>query len=319
MSGSVRALIVLVALSLGSCGDKGAETSTGTETDGETTAGPTSSTTLTSSDSSDPTTTSDPSTTAPETTDPSGTETGTDTGTTDTDATDTDTDTDATTDGLGCKPIDCGGKIYECGDCLDNDDDGLVDFADPECISPCDDKEATFATGLPGDNMDACNQDCFFDGNSGSGDDKCVWNLKCDMNNPGGDDCPYDPDFKNCPEEQDAMCAESCQVPNGCDCFGCCTVLYMGMNVDIYIGDEDCSLAEIELCQTCTKNEDCDDDCDPEMCEVCFGQDPDDLPPECDGGECEEGKQACEVYAMGGSDCPDGFFCFVGCCEQIIG
>ena len=104
-----------------------------------------------------------------------------------------------------CVQIECEGSILACGDCIDNDDDGLVDLADPECVSPCDDLEDTFATGLPGDNMDACNQDCFFDGNSGSGDDKCSWDLACDPANPGGDKCPYDPDAK-CPEMQDEEC-----------------------------------------------------------------------------------------------------------------
>ena len=36
---------------------------------------------------------------------------------------------------------------------------------------PLDNDESSFATGIPGDNMDACKQDCFFDGNSGMGDD----------------------------------------------------------------------------------------------------------------------------------------------------
>ena len=38
----------------------------------------------------------------------------------------------------------CGNKVYECGDTLDNDMDGLIDLEDSECISPCDDSEASF-------------------------------------------------------------------------------------------------------------------------------------------------------------------------------
>ena len=225
-----------------------------------------------------------------------------------------------TTQGVGeCAVIECEGEVLACGDCVDNDSDGKVDLADPECVGPCDDLEDTFATGLPGDNMDACNQDCFFDGNSGSGDDKCTWNLKCDPANPGGDDCPYDPDFNNCPDMQNEACAANCAVPNGCDCFGCCTVSVGDMSYDIYLGDPDCSLDMIDQCESCTKNLDCDDSCEPEMCELCFGQDPDDLPPECDGNECEEGQPSCTVDDMGNDDCPDGFFCFVGCCEVEIG
>ncbi len=230
------------------------------------------------------------------------------------------TATSETTQGVGeCEPKLCDGKLYACGDCEDNDGDGKIDLADPECISHCDDREDSFASGLPGDNMDPCNQDCFFDGNSGAGDDKCNWNLKCDPESPGGEDCPYDPDWNNCPEEQDLACLENCAVPNGCDCFGCCTVSANGMDYNIYLGDEDCSIANIDQCEQCTINTDCDDDCDPEMCEICFGQDPDDLPPECDGNECDEGEQPCTVDNMGNDDCPDGFFCFVNCCVQEIG
>ena len=68
----------------------------------------------------------------------------------------------------------------QCSDGLDNDGDGKIDYADPECVGPLDNDEGTFATGIPGDNSDACKQDCFFDGNSGMGDDHCLWQLKCD-------------------------------------------------------------------------------------------------------------------------------------------
>src|SRR5690606_12851793 len=140
-----------------------------------------------------------------------------------------------------CVPLQCEGKIYACGDCMDNDGDGKVDQADPECISPCDDREDTFATGLPGDNMDPCKQDCFLDGNSGGGNGDCEWNLKCDPLSPGGDSCPYDPNYNNCPDVQPQQCLDDCQVPSGCDCFGCCTVSANGMSYDIFLGDKDCS------------------------------------------------------------------------------
>ncbi len=225
-----------------------------------------------------------------------------------------------TTQGVGeCVEIECEGSVLACGDCMDNDGDGLVDLADPECVSPCDDLEDSFATGLPGDNMDACNQDCFFDGNSGSGDDKCSWDLACDPASPGGDKCPYDPDAK-CPEMQDEECLMNCAVPSGCDCFGCCTVQVGEESVDIFIGGENCSIATIDQCTMCTKSVDCDDECEPEKCELCFGQDPEDLPPECDGGgECPEGVQACAIDEMGGSDCPMSYYCFLGCCELAPG
>ena len=79
----------------------------------------------------------------------------------------------------------------QCSDGIDNDGDGKIDYNDPECVGPLDNDEGTFATGIPGDNSDACKQDCFFDGNSGMGDDGCEWQLKCDpMTNNA--DCPYD-------------------------------------------------------------------------------------------------------------------------------
>ena len=94
----------------------------------------------------------------------------------------------------GYAPID-GGKIpigmTQCSDGIDNDGDGKIDYNDPECVGGLDNDESSYATGIPGDNVDACKQDCFFDGNSGMGDDGCDWQLKCDplTNNPS---CPYD-------------------------------------------------------------------------------------------------------------------------------
>ncbi|MCY1054360.1 hypothetical protein [Nannocystis sp. SCPEA4] len=220
-----------------------------------------------------------------------------------------------TTAGPGCVPLECEGEVLACGDCMDNDGDGKVDIADPECVTPCDNLEDTFATGLPGDNVDPCNQDCFFDGNSGAGNDKCEWNLKCDMANPGGEECPYDPDYKNCPEMQSEQCLSSCQVPNGCDCFGCCTVEVDGMTYDIFLGDADCSLADIDSCEQCTKNDDCDEECHPEECEICFGET--EPPPGCEDPTCA-GGQSCTIDMEGNSDCPEGYYCQTGCCFTVI-
>src|SRR3982751_6186781 len=88
-----------------------------------------------------------------------------------------------------------GGKIpvgqTQCSDGLDNDGDGRTDYNDPECVGPLDNDESSYATGIPGDNVDACKQDCFFDGNSGMGDDGCNWQLKCDPRSVETK-CPYD-------------------------------------------------------------------------------------------------------------------------------
>ena len=91
--------------------------------------------------------------------------------------------------------VDAGGKLpigqTQCSDGIDNDNDGRIDYADPECVGPNDNDESSYATGIPGDNVDACKQDCFFDGNSGMGDDHCLWQLKCDPLSQGAS-CPYD-------------------------------------------------------------------------------------------------------------------------------
>ena len=102
--------------------------------------------------------------------------------------------------------------VTQCNDGIDNDGDGKIDLADPECVSPLDNDESSFATGIPGDNVDACKQDCFFDGNSGMGDDGCQWELKCDPANIGAGaaaSCPYDPSYHNCPTTQSQKCINS--------------------------------------------------------------------------------------------------------------
>ncbi len=212
-------------------------------------------------------------------------------------------------------PIDCGGTIYACGDTMDNDGDGFIDLFDPECTGPCDDDESSFQTGIPGDNMD-CKQDCFFDGNSGQGDDGCVWDLRCDPANPGADiGCAYT-GGNNCanqPPNQDEGCIEFCEpfVPPGCDCFGCCTVQTPEGPVDIFLNsDPDCALDNLDACQPCTSQiDDCGTPCLPEECHVCFGETE---PPEgCDGNMCPTGDP-CDADQP--ASCPNDYFCYLGCC-----
>jgi hypothetical protein len=210
-------------------------------------------------------------------------------------------------------PTQCGNDTYECGDTLDNDGDGFYDLFDPECTGPCDDDESSFATGLPGDNMD-CKQDCFFDGNSGQGDDGCNWSLTCDPQNPGANiGCEYSGgnNCNNQPPNQSPGCIEFCApfVPPGCDCFGCCTVQTSEGSVDIFLNSgPDCSLENLEACQPCTSQiDDCGNPCEPRMCEICFGQS--EPPPGCDMQMCDNGLP-CTVN----EDCPTDFFCLQGCC-----
>src|SRR5262245_61938365 len=43
----------------------------------------------------------------------------------------------------------CGAHVYECGDTIDNDHDGLIDSQDPDCLGPCDNTENSFYGGIP--------------------------------------------------------------------------------------------------------------------------------------------------------------------------
>jgi len=219
--------------------------------------------------------------------------------------------------GGGGDPVDCGGTTYACGDGKDNDGDGLFDLMDPECTGPCDDDEASFQTGIPGDNVD-CKQDCFFDGNSGQGDDGCNWDLTCDEANPGAGtsmpNCEYTGGMncENMPPNQDKDCIEFCLpfVPPGCDCFGCCEVTDAdGNKVNIFINspDPECSIDNIEACNSCTQSDDCVNTCEEEECELCFGEDT--LPEGCDENTCDFGD-VCETAA----DCPTDWYCLNNCC-----
>jgi cysteine-rich repeat protein len=210
-------------------------------------------------------------------------------------------------------PIECMGTVYQCGDELDNDMDGLIDLADPECISPCDDDEASFQTDLPGQAED-CKSDCYWDADSGSGQDKCDWNLKCDPENPGAEiGCEYDPNLgpNMCMLEMPPECLEFCVplIPNGCDCFGCCEI----EGQFVYLDGAACALNNLDGCQSCTFFENCGNPCEPEICELCFGQTEEDLPEECEDPECSEGLASC----LAPEDCPESFYCQTGCCVPI--
>ena len=167
--------------------------------------------------------------------------------------------------------------LTQCTDGIDNDKDGKIDAADPECTGPLDDDESSYGTGIPGDNKDPCKQDCFFDGNSGSGDDKCDWNLKCDPKNPGKyqpKKCLYDPKFKKCPSQQSATCLKLCLTitHNGCDCFGCCQLTYGGVTATVRLVST-CKpqyLLDPYKCPPCTPVVSCLNSCKP--CEVCVGK-----------------------------------------------
>lgn len=242
------------------------------------------------------------------------------------------TGADGSTPGTSPFPTDpntglvlCGTAPCKCNDGVDNDEDGLVDGADPECTGPYDDDEGTFATGIPGDNKDFC-QDCFFDGNSGQGDDGCAYHTQClytgqPPSNGGGSAC------FNCDVSEQCLDFCSPRTPNGCDCFGCCEVrTESGETVNIFLA-ETCSLDKVgdeTACPRCVPTDDCKNECG--RCELCLGKTEADLPADCvaepepDSGTpppsytCDRGEQVCGESMP----CPTGSYCQQGCCLTTV-
>lgn len=234
-----------------------------------------------------------------------------------------------TTDGgrVQCKD----GEACACDNGQDDDGDGKIDAFDPECTGPFDDDEGSFATGIPGDNKDDC-QDCFFDGNSGSGDDGCQYATACidpSQSVPSGG--MANSPCHNC--ETSSKCEDFCtpRTPNGCDCFGCCTVeRENGDTVNVFLGSgEDCSVSNLDACDTCDKSDMCENECG--TCELCLGKTEEDLPESCfdgggtdggtgsDGGTtgghaCDDGSEPCSES----DPCPSDEFCQTGCCQPTL-
>lgn len=213
----------------------------------------------------------------------------------------------------------CGSVVCACSDGLDGDSDGLVDLADPECVSPWDNDESSFATGISGDNRDDACQDCFFDGNSGSGNDGCRIPSTCLTT---GEPTSGQGSCNSCAASD--RCKSFCEdyTPNGCDCFGCCTV-QLGSNIskNILLGNG-CDIDGTNLtgCTECVPSTTCGNTCG--RCELCPGKTLADLPADCTSGadagtpgtptpSCDNGEAAC---GSGLPDCSLGFICAFGCC-----
>lgn len=218
----------------------------------------------------------------------------------------------------------CGTAPCACSDGVDQDADGLIDLADPECVSAWDNDEATLATGIPGDNRDNACQDCFFDGNSGSGDDGCRRPSSCLTTGlPSGQS-------NNCSScEVSTSCRNFCQAytPNGCDCFGCCSVkLANGTVANVHLAPG-CNVDgnDVTGCTQCVPSTSCVNTCG--RCELCPGKTLADLPADCastsipggDGGmdpgeitpSCDNGEARC---GAGLPSCAVGSSCSFGCC-----
>ena len=216
----------------------------------------------------------------------------------------------------------CSEGACQCADGIDNDGDGLADGFDLECTGPLDDDEGTFATGIPGDNRDPKWQDCFFDGDSGAGNDGCRYATECLTGALPLTDA-------DCTVTQ--QCLDFCRplTPNGCDCFGCCTVQQTdGTTVDI-MEMPTCSLSNVTdttACPRCTKSTQCGNTCG--ECELCLGKTVADLPASCTqtgtggtgaGGAppvytCDNGAQVCGPDAA----CAASQYCSLGCCIGIV-
>ena len=235
-----------------------------------------------------------------------------------------------------CTVTPCRGKIYACGDCIDNDADGLIDSADPECLGPCDNTEDSYFSGLPGQNSAPCKQDCYFDQGSGAGNDTCYWSQKCDPLSvapdypPSGDaKCAYDVKASvpgtsaSCSDlaaQQSDACIQRCLplTPNGCDCFGCCELPAQSGNF-VWIGStsgglgscDPAHLSDPASCHPCTPVLSCFNDCNP--CEVCAGRPTpaSDCAP-ADESRCPAGVSPCGTDVALACAAPD--YCIGGCC-----
>ena len=246
----------------------------------------------------------------------------------------------------------CLNQLYECGDLEDNDNDGLIDYQDPDCLGPCDNTEDSYYPDLPGGSGQDCDLDCFWDTGLGH-EEECYWDHHCDPYADAGNpavnpqvDCAWDsatngpvggesftPSPYTCDQmysSQPQACIDDCMplAPNGCDCFGCCE-LPAGSGSYVWLGsyDEDkngtCTLAVIDdatKCKPCTPVPGCNNPC--EICELCLGKT--ELPPECDPGsgggppgQCPPNVQPCGV--VGQDPCPSNHYCITGCCVPIPG
>lgn len=226
-----------------------------------------------------------------------------------------------------CQTTLCRGKMYQCGNCSDDDDDGLIDARDPDCLGPCDDDELGLSTGLAGSQAAACRQDCYFDGDNGAGNDKCEWSHACDILSvapdypPSGEArCKYGAamgvDCAGRAATQEPACIDTCLplVPNGCDCFGCCELPGGSGNYHFIGGGrgaEGCqreTLNDALLCPPCTPVPSCFNDCG--ECETCVGKLPEST---CNpDSACPNGARACSPEAP----CDYGNYCVTGCCVK---
>lgn len=225
-----------------------------------------------------------------------------------------------------CVPVVCGGGAPRaCGNCVDDDGDGRIDAADPECLGPCDDDESGLFAGFDARVNASCRADCFFDANAGF-DEGCSWPYACeplavapDFPPTGVARCAYAPEQNDCAseEQQSDACRAACLplTPNGCDCFGCCE-LPAGSGEHVWLGACGSDDADPSACPRCTPVPGCNNPC--ETCEICVGKP--ELPASCAASgvaapACPTGLSACDPLA--GLGCSSVEYCITGCCVPL--
>ena len=238
-----------------------------------------------------------------------------------------------------CEVTKCLRSIYLCGDSHDNDGDGLCDGNDPDCLGACDNTEDSYYGGIPGQNNAPCVQDCYFDQDTGSGNDDCYWSHECDGLSrlpdfpPSGDErCAYNPGLFTTPtgagcvqlmQQQSAACRNYCMplTPNGCDCFGCCLLggkyVWLGSTENNVGSCSRDTVSDPAACHPCTPVASCLNGC--ADCEICVGRELPAAscnPPDAGfSGQCPTDVQPCGL--KGQEPCPSGKFCITGCCIDV--
>ncbi|MDB4975318.1 MAG: hypothetical protein JWN48_3659 [Myxococcaceae bacterium] len=221
-------------------------------------------------------------------------------------------------------PPRCGTSTCACADGLDNDADGLIDLDDPDCTSAFGNDEQPYS-GIWGDHrVDAC-QGCFFSGSNGSGADGCRVPYSCLTN---GDTSGAGGNCTSCAASE--KCRGYClrYVPNGCDCFGCCTVLTNEGATQNVLLDSTCNVdGDItQGCTACVPSTSCFNPCG--RCELCPGKTLAQLPADCvaaerDAGASDAAQPSCEDGAPPCGDalpaCATDQMCLYGCCVTAPG
>lgn len=215
-------------------------------------------------------------------------------------------------------PAQCGDVACACDNGVDDDADGLIDGFDPECTGAFDHDELSFATGGVSNSDSSC-QDCFFDSNASGDDDGCQVHVECIT--AGAPPLESDLACPTCDVSKD--CEDACRprTPNGCDCFGCCTINIKGTpKVNIRLRDT-CSLALLAdeaACPRCVPNDACRNPCG--RCELCPGRTEADLPMDCADMPRGPGHRCDDHEAVCGPDlpCAATFYCQQGCCLPIL-